>query len=50
LSADMGRHGLAFVPRTARQPEARDTQPVLIVTTSEIPGYRITRCTATYSG
>jgi uncharacterized protein YbjQ (UPF0145 family) len=43
LSADMARHGLAFVPRTARQPEARDTQPVLIVTTNEIPGYRITQ-------
>jgi uncharacterized protein YbjQ (UPF0145 family) len=43
LSADMARHGLAFVPRTARQQEARDTQPVLIVTTNEVPGYRITQ-------
>src|SRR6266567_7774967 len=43
LSADMARPGLAFVSRAPRQPEARDTQPVLIVTTSEVPGYRITQ-------
>jgi len=43
LSADMARHGLAFVSRAPRQPGARDTQPVLIVTTSEVPGYRITQ-------
>src|SRR6266566_6499798 len=43
LSADMARHGLAFVSRAPRQPEARDTQPVLIVTTNEVPGYRITQ-------
>src|SRR5712691_4603481 len=43
LSADMARHGFAFIPRTPRQQEARDTQPVLIVTTNEVPGYRITK-------
>jgi uncharacterized protein YbjQ (UPF0145 family) len=41
LAADMARHGLGFVSRTPREEPARDTQPVLIVTTNEIPGYRI---------
>jgi len=41
LAADMARHGLTFIVRTQRQEQARDTQPVLIVTTNEIPGYRI---------
>ncbi len=41
LLADMSRHGVDFI-RTRREPEqVRDTQPVLIVTTNEIPGYRI---------
>jgi uncharacterized protein YbjQ (UPF0145 family) len=41
LAADMASHGLEFAgPRQAAQ--VRDTQPVLIVTTNEIPGYRIT--------
>jgi uncharacterized protein YbjQ (UPF0145 family) len=38
LAADMATHGLKFV---GRQQPKRDTQPVLIVTTNEIPGYRI---------
>jgi transposase InsO family protein len=38
LAADMASHGLDFI---RRQPEpVRDTQPVLIVTTNEVPGYR----------
>jgi len=41
LAADMGRRGLAFVTRAAQQAPERDHQPVLIVTTNEIPGYRI---------
>ena len=42
LAADMASHGLEFVgPQQAEQ--VRDTQPVLIVTTNEIPGYRITQ-------
>ena len=42
LVADMVSHGLEFAgPRQAEQ--VRDTQPVLIVTTNEIPGYRITQ-------
>jgi len=43
LAEDMARHGLGFVSRTAQQRPARDTQPVLIVTTNEVPGYRITQ-------
>ncbi len=43
LAADMARHGLEFASREPRQEQARDTQPVLIVTTNEIPGYRITQ-------
>jgi uncharacterized protein YbjQ (UPF0145 family) len=41
LAADMTAHGLSFISRTPRQQPARDTQPILIVTTNEIPGYRI---------
>jgi uncharacterized protein YbjQ (UPF0145 family) len=43
LAADMARHGLEFVRRTPQEEPSRDTQPVLIVTTNEIPGYRITQ-------
>jgi uncharacterized protein YbjQ (UPF0145 family) len=41
LAGDMSAHGLQFIgsrPRT----QARDTQRVLIVTSNDIPGYRIT--------
>jgi uncharacterized protein YbjQ (UPF0145 family) len=42
LAADMARHGLEFArPQPKQQPP--DTQPVLIVTTNEVPGYRITQ-------
>jgi uncharacterized protein YbjQ (UPF0145 family) len=41
LSADMASHRLSFTPKSPRQEQAPDTQPVLIVTTNEIPGYRI---------
>jgi uncharacterized protein YbjQ (UPF0145 family) len=41
LAADMAQHGLAFVSATAQKPSPADTQPVLIVTMNEIPGYRI---------
>jgi uncharacterized protein YbjQ (UPF0145 family) len=37
----MAQHGLAFTPRARASEEPRDTQPVLIVTMNEIPGYRI---------
>ena len=40
LAADMASHGLSFTAKP-RQQEPRDTQPILIVTTNEIPGYRI---------
>ncbi len=40
LAADMASHGLGF---RQRQDQVRDMQPVLIVTTNEIPGYQITR-------
>jgi len=43
LAADMASHGLEFATREPQQAQARDTQPVLIVTTNEIPGYRITQ-------
>ena len=39
LASDMASHGLEFTGR--RPPQVRDTQPILIVTTNEIPGYRI---------
>jgi uncharacterized protein YbjQ (UPF0145 family) len=42
LAADMASNGLSFVSRPS-QHEPRDTQPVLIVTTNDIPGYRITQ-------
>jgi uncharacterized protein YbjQ (UPF0145 family) len=41
LAADMASHGLEFSGRP--EPGQQDTQPVLIVTTNEIPGYRIIR-------
>jgi uncharacterized protein YbjQ (UPF0145 family) len=43
LAADMASHGLEFRRRQAPEPQAQDTQPLLIVTSNEIPGYRITR-------
>jgi uncharacterized protein YbjQ (UPF0145 family) len=39
LAADMASHGLEFAGR--RESRERDTQPVLIVTTNEVPGYQI---------
>jgi uncharacterized protein YbjQ (UPF0145 family) len=42
LAADMASHGLEFVAKRGQSSE-RDTQPVLIVTTDEIPGHRITQ-------
>jgi uncharacterized protein YbjQ (UPF0145 family) len=41
FGADMASHQLRFTPRGPRQEQVPDTQPVLIVTTNEIPGYRI---------
>jgi hypothetical protein len=49
LAADMARHGLEFASREPQE-QARDTQPVLIVTTNEIGGYRITQVHGTCSG
>ena len=43
LAADMDRHGLEFASREPQQEQPRDTQTLLIVTTNEIPGYRITQ-------
>ena len=43
LSADMARQGLSFASRPPQGQAPRDTQPVLIVTTNEVPGYRITK-------
>jgi uncharacterized protein YbjQ (UPF0145 family) len=43
LGADMARHGLAFVSRADLESVPADTQPMLIVTMNEIPGYRITQ-------
>jgi len=43
LAADMVSHGLEFTPAEPGRPAVRDTQPVLIVTTNDIPGYRITQ-------
>jgi uncharacterized protein YbjQ (UPF0145 family) len=43
LAEDMARHGFSFATRTPQTRQAPDTQPVLIVTTNEIPGYRITQ-------
>lgn len=42
LAADMASNGLSFVSRPS-QHAPRDTQPVLIVTTNDIPGYRVTQ-------
>ncbi len=43
LAEDMARRGVSLTPRTPRTAQqSQDTQPVLIVTTKEIPGYRIT--------
>jgi uncharacterized protein YbjQ (UPF0145 family) len=42
LSEDMASHGLSFASRAPREQQPADTAPVLIVTTNEIPGYRIT--------
>jgi len=42
----MAKHGLAFTPKASAgsaDSELRDTQPVLIVTMNEVPGYRITQ-------
>jgi uncharacterized protein YbjQ (UPF0145 family) len=41
LAADMGSHGLQLTPAAPGPSVAPDTQPVLIVTTNDIPGYRI---------
>jgi uncharacterized protein YbjQ (UPF0145 family) len=41
LATDMASQGLSFIARTPPEQKPRDTQPVLIVTTNEIPGYRI---------
>jgi hypothetical protein len=43
LAADMASHGLEFASREPQQEQARDTLPVLIVTTNEVPGCRITQ-------
>lgn len=43
LTADMASHGLQFTGRQQRPEEAPDLTPVLIVTTNEVPGYRITQ-------
>jgi len=42
LAADMASHGLEFKRRPSPDEPVRDTVPVLIVTTNEVPGYRIT--------
>ncbi len=42
LAADMASHGLEFTPRGMKQ-EVRDRVPMLIVTSNEIPGQRITQ-------
>lgn len=43
LATDMASHGLSFVRRQQQPEQRRDTQPVLIVTTNDIPGHRITQ-------
>ena len=43
LAADMASHGLEFASREPPQDQHRDTLPVLIVTTNEVPGRRITQ-------
>jgi uncharacterized protein YbjQ (UPF0145 family) len=42
LAADMTSQGLEFKRRASQDEEPRDTVPVLIVTTNEVPGYQIT--------
>jgi Putative heavy-metal-binding len=42
LAVDMASHGLEFKRRQPPYEQARDTVPVLIVTTNEVPSYRIT--------
>jgi hypothetical protein len=42
LAADMAQDSLTFAASAAEGPAPEDTTPVLIVTTNEIPGYRIT--------
>jgi uncharacterized protein YbjQ (UPF0145 family) len=41
LATSMAQRGLAFSVKAGREPEPVDTTPMLIVTTNEIPGYRI---------
>jgi uncharacterized protein YbjQ (UPF0145 family) len=43
LAADMAERGLEFTARPSRQQPAPDKTPMLIVTTNEVPGYRIVR-------
>jgi uncharacterized protein YbjQ (UPF0145 family) len=43
LASDMDSHGLSFISRPSQELPPRDTQPVLIVTTNDIPGYRISK-------
>ena len=51
LAVDMARRGAGFISRASQQQQpARDNQPVLIVTTNEIPGYRITQVHADVFG
>ncbi len=42
LATDMASYGLEFVRPQLPPEQARDTQPILIVTTNEVPGHRIT--------
>jgi uncharacterized protein YbjQ (UPF0145 family) len=41
LATSMAQRGLVFPGKARREPEPVDTTPMLIVTTNEIPGYRI---------
>jgi hypothetical protein len=43
LAVNMASHGLEFASRQPQQEQARNTLPVLIVTTNEVPGCRITQ-------
>jgi uncharacterized protein YbjQ (UPF0145 family) len=43
FEAAMSSHGLEFIRPRPQAEQVRDTQPVLIVTTNEIPGYQITQ-------
>jgi uncharacterized protein YbjQ (UPF0145 family) len=42
LAVDMANHGLEFKRRHSVEERSRDTVPVLIVTTNDVPGYHIT--------